>query len=148
MSNEFRFNMNFILISGITAFHLTLAKLRTAFALLGNVFFYMIWFTPELHASASVAWLPSLFLSALPAETLRSWFLQSSFGWWFGTVFAVLLMRQFLYLSSQLCYLFCQCSYLGILCGVRFIQNADLFNQHLHQFCLIHSEHLHPLHCL
>ena len=57
-------------------------------------------------------------------------------------------MRQFLYLRGQLCNLFCQCSNLGILGGVRFIQNADLFNQHLHQFCLIHFEHLHPLFCL
>ena len=70
MSDKIRFNLNLILITDITAFHLSLAELRTAFTLLRNVLFHMVWFTTKLYASSFMSRLSTLFLSTFPAKTL------------------------------------------------------------------------------
>lgn len=127
MSDELRFNLDLILISGIAAFHLALATPRTALAFFWNVFFNTVRCTVNLHPGSLMTRLPALFLTALSAQTLRCRFLQSIFGRGLGTVIAVLLMRQFLYLGSKFGYLFCQCCYLRILGPNEFIHHSELF---------------------
>jgi hypothetical protein len=85
MSDELRFNLNLILISGIAAFHPALTEPGTAFAFIGNMFFNLIRFSAKLHSCSLMSGLSALFLPGFPAKTLGSWFLQPSFGRWFGT---------------------------------------------------------------
>ena len=94
--------MNLILITGITTPHLALTESRTILAFVRYMLLHAIRFATKLHSSSFVTKLSALLFPALSAKALGCWFLKTPFGRWLGTVIAVLLVRQFLYLSSQL----------------------------------------------